>query len=421
MQKAPVSPADSLSERGRALLSQPPMAAYIGAHFERVGDLWAPDNPGGYIPLCIAENGLMWDVLGPRLAAAEVPARALGYDVMTGSALFREQLASFLGKHLLERAVRPEEVAVLAGAGTVLEMLFHGIADAGDAVLVPTPSYAGFWSDLETRDGLHVVPVHTEAQSDFALTVQALDAALAGSPHPVRALLFTSPDNPMGRLYTREEIATVREWATGRGLHVVFDEIYGLSVYGDRPFVSVARLGALGEKTHIVWAFSKDFGASGLRCGVLISENRDVIASVDALAYWGAVSGDTQSRLGQVVADDPWVSGYLAENRRRLADAYAAVASALEEEGIPHLVPTAGFFALCDLRAFLSEPTFAAEEALWEELLETQRVNLTPGGACRIAEPGFFRLCFASQPTQAIVAGIARVGALLRGRERPPG
>lgn len=410
---------DSLSTRGRALLSQPPMPAYIGAHFERVGDVWTPDNPDGYIPLCIAENGLMWDALLPRLADVDVPARVLGYDVMIGSAHFREQLASFLGEHLLERPVSAEQIAVLAGAGTVLEMLFHGIADAGDAVLVPTPSYAGFWADLETRDGLHIVPVTTSAENDFALTIDALDAALVGSPHPVRALLFTTPDNPLGRVYSRQEIVAVRDWATERGLHVVFDEIYGLSVHGGAPFVSVASLGALGDFTHIVWAFSKDFGASGLRCGVLISENSSVIASVDALAYWGTVSGDTQARLGEMVADGPWVSGFLAENRRRLGHAYASVAAALHEEGIPHLVPTAGFFALCDLRSFLSEATFAAEDALWKELLEGRRVNLTPGAACRIEEPGFFRLCFASQPTEAVVTGIRRVGELLRGRAQP--
>ncbi len=408
--------ADSLSTRGRALLSQPPLPAYISAHFERVTDPWTSENPGGYIPLCIAENGLMWDTLLPRLSQVDVPAHALGYDLMIGSARFRQQLASFLGDRLLGRPVSAEHLAVLAGAGTVLEMLFHGIADAGDGVLVPTPSYAGFWADLETRDGLHIVPVPTSSETDFTLTIEALEAALSGSPHPVRALVFTSPDNPLGRVYTREELEAVRDWATARRLHVVFDEIYGLSVYGDVPFTSVAALGALGEFTHIVWAFSKDFGASGLRCGVLISENNSILASVEALAYWGTVSGDTQARLGDMVADRPWAADFLAENKRRLRHAYAEVAAALREEGIPHLTPGAGFFALCDLRDFLSEPTFGAEEALWNELLNEKRVNLTPGSACRIEEPGFFRLCFASQPTQAVVTGIRRIGALLRER-----
>jgi aspartate/methionine/tyrosine aminotransferase len=220
----------------------------------------------------------------------------------------------------------------------------------------------------------------------------------------------------LGRVYTREELEAVRDWATERKVHVVFDEIYGLSVHGHVPFTSVASLGPLGEFTHIVWAFSKDFGASGLRCGVLISENNSIIASVGALAYWGTVSGDTQARLGDMVADRPWVADFVAENKRRLRHAYAEVAAALREEGIPHLTPGAGFFALCDLRDFLSEPTFGAEEALWNELLNEKRVNLTPGSACRIEEPGFFRLCFASQPTQAVVTGIRRIGALLRER-----
>jgi aspartate/methionine/tyrosine aminotransferase len=67
---------------------------------------------------------------------------------------------------------------------------------------------------------------------------------------------------------------------------VVFDEIYALSVFGDRPFTSCATvLPSLGEHVHIVWAFSKDFGASGLRCGVLVSENEAVNRAVDYYLY----------------------------------------------------------------------------------------------------------------------------------------
>jgi aspartate/methionine/tyrosine aminotransferase len=407
-----------LSQRGQELVSRPPSAEYLREHFAHSAQGFdASARPDGYIALCIAENRLVWDLLQPKVTAGrDVPARALGYDAMIGAWPFREQLARFLARRVLGRAVEPRHLAVLAGAGSVLEILFHALADPGDGVLIPTPSYAGFWPDLETRDGLTIVPVHCDSAEGFRLTTGQLDRALAGAGRPVRALLFTSPNNPLGTVYTREELEEILAWAERARIHVVFDEVYALSVFGERAFVSSATLRPrLGERVHIVWAFSKDFAASGLRCGVLVSENEAVIAAVDALAYWACCSGDTQFVLGEMISDDAWVDRYAAEMQSRLGSAYIATTSALAEEGIPFLPAEAGFFFLCDLRAFLAAPSWEAERALWRRLLEEAGVNLTPGSACRVNEPGFMRLCFAGVAPETAVLAVRRIGKALRG------
>jgi aspartate/methionine/tyrosine aminotransferase len=303
-----------LSERAKRLLASPPAPEYLREHFARAGEPFeAATRPDGYIPLCIAENRLVWDLLAPKMAACrDVPPRALGYDIMSGALEFRQRLARFAGRAFLGREFRPEQIAVLAGAGSVLEGLFHALGDPGDGVLVPTPSYAGFWPDLETRDELTIVPVPTASVDDFRLTTAALDRALAAASRPVRALLFTSPDNPLGRVYRADEVEEVLRWGEAAGIHVVVDEIYALSVFGPRPFVSCASLRlSLGDRIHVVWAFSKDFAASGLRCGVLVSENEAVLAAADALAEWACCSGDTQFLLGEMITDDVWSTSTL--------------------------------------------------------------------------------------------------------------
>ena len=79
-------------------------------------------------------------------------------------------------------------------------------------------------------------------------------------------LLFTSPSNPLGRVYTAAELDQVLDWAEGNDLHLVLDELFALSVFGEAAFVSGAgRRPGLGDRTHLVWAFSKVFAASGLR------------------------------------------------------------------------------------------------------------------------------------------------------------
>ena len=406
-----------LSRRGQTLIDSPPVAPYIAEHFMRAGRPWdRARRPDGYISLCIAENKLHSHALIAQLTRYEVPARVLGYDAMTGNLEFRQRLAAFMGRSFLGRVFDAGQIAVVAGAGAVLEMLCYTICDPGDGVLIPTPSYAGFWPDLETRDALNVVRVDCDSGDDFRLTPARLDATLAAAEGPITALLFTTPNNPLGRVYTRDELIEIVDWAQRRGIHLVVDEIYALSVFGEREFVSVASLRPhLGDGVHVVWAFSKDFGASGLRCGVLISENQAVLEAVGGLAYWSACSGHTQHLLSELVSDEAVVDDYIARSRVKLAQAYRRVTGALDAIGIAYLAAEAAFFLICDLRPHLETPTWEAERALWQRILDEANVNLTPGEACRINEPGFFRLCYACESAEAVQEAVTRLGRVLAG------
>ena len=178
--------------------------------------------------------------------------------------------------------------------------------------------------------------------------------------------------------------------------------------------MSVASLRPhLGDGVHVVWAFSKDFGASGLRCGVLVSENRAVIEAVGGLAYWSACSGHTQHLLSELVADEAAVDAHVAGMQHKLGQAYRRATGALDAVGVAYLPAEAALFLICDLRAYLDAPTWEAERALWRRILEEANVNLTPGEACRISEPGFFRLCYASESSEAVQNAIERLGRVL--------
>ncbi|MFQ5517824.1 MAG: aminotransferase class I/II-fold pyridoxal phosphate-dependent enzyme, partial [Acidimicrobiia bacterium] len=264
-------------------------------------------------------------------------------------------------------------------------------------------------------DEMTIVPVHTKSEDGFRLTPAGLDAALDSADRPIKALLFTNPDNPLGSVSSTAQVEEVLRWAAHNSMHVVANEVYALSVFGSTPFVSSGRLRpSLGDQLHIVWAFSKDFAVSGLRCGVLLTENAAVLEAIDGLAYWAVCSGDTQWLLGRMVADDEWVDGYITHNRARLRRAHTEVSAALGEQGIPHIRAEAGLFLLCDMRSFMPDLTEEAEAALWRSILEQANVNLTPGAACHIAEPGFMRLCFAAEATDAVVAGVRRLGPVLQ-------
>ncbi len=387
------------------------MPEYIAEHFARV----TADD--GYIGLAISENKLVWDLLEPMFNRdRRVEQRSAGYDVMVGSDQFRNSVAAFGSEHIWGREIDPDQVITLAGAGSILETLFYVIANPGDGVLVPTPSYAGFWADLETRDELTVVPVHTHAGDSFSLTPERLQDAYDTANVPTSALLLTNPSNPTGKIEPASEIRLAVEWARSVGIHVVVNEIYALSTHGETLFVPTGSIvDADRDDIHFVWAFSKDFALSGLRCGVLTTRNESVRLAVSELAYWSAVSGDTQHLLDTMLRDDAWVASYISTMQTRLAEAYGRTTEALSGAGIAYVPADAGLFVLLDMRRFLGEPTWSGEQHLWRTILEQASVNLTPGSACHTNEPGFMRLCFAAAPADTVVAAIERIQRVLTG------
>lgn len=390
------------------------MAPYILEHMERAAAA-DPNDSERYIGLCVAENLQMWDILEPQLNRdRHVQAGSVAYDVMTGSHELRAQIASFASECVWGRSVDPERVIVLAGAGSILESLFYVISSPGDGVLVPTPTYTGFWADLETRDGLTAVPVHTSSTEGFALSPELLESTYRAADMPISALLLTNPDNPTGRLMAAEEMRAAIVWARSHELHIVVNEIYALSVHGDRPYQPVgAVIDDLAADVHEVWGFSKDFAMSGIRCGVMTSANDSVLDAVGELAYWSCVSGDTQHLLAGMLRDTEWRDAYLIEMRSRLRKSYKATSSALDAAGIPHIGGDAGMFLLADMRRFMDEATWDAEDRLWRRILHEANVGLTPGSACHIGEPGFMRICFATESSEIVTLAIERVAKLL--------
>ena len=221
-----VSPA--LADRARKLIDDPPIDEYMQEHMARSDSPYdRDDNPAGYIPMSVAENVHMSEAFLDRLATVDdVPDRVLGYDSMIGSEPFRAEIAEFLGRTVFGRTMTTDQLAVVNGAGSALDLAFYTICDPGQGVLVPTPSYAGFWLDLNTRDDVEIVTVPTSLAENYELTTEALDRALAGAECEVKALLLTNPDNPSGRVWSAPEIDELLTWADNNNLHVVVDEIY---------------------------------------------------------------------------------------------------------------------------------------------------------------------------------------------------
>lgn len=142
---------------------------------------------------------------------------------------------------------------------------------------------------------------------------------LAG--HPPRALLLSNPVNPTGITYDAGQLLLAVSWCRKNSLHLIMDEIYALSNFdSSRPFLSVSRVldNDLGDDIHIIWSLSKDFGASGLRLGVLYSQNQRLVRAASILNDFFQVSNLIQYAACKLLSDRYFLSTYLPENAFRI-------------------------------------------------------------------------------------------------------
>lgn len=443
--------AGALSLRGEQLtaLKMPKQMMHAFAVKEQMYD--AASRPEGYISLLLAENRLMApDVLAhfqrDRSDAFDSVLK-LQYGDMFGDLELRTALSRLFRRHVFARsgggpagASDPANYVCAAGAGAVLNMLFSALCDAGDGVIIPAPYYPGFIFDMACRARCVPIPalLPSETRADqerYAVSEAALDAAerrcRERGARP-RVLLLHHPSNPCGDLMSPHELQLAVRWARARGMHIVSDEAYALSVFARHrhEFYSIGDVccaSGLGDDIHIVWTFSKDFCMSGARCGVLYSENARLLGVMRQMSYFAGCSRDTQAVLTRMLTQESgaWVDAFIARNAERLQSAYDAAVRAMRcEFGARARVfaSRAGFFLWVGFQSCMRDATatasgWAVEDALCDLFFERARVLVYPGRVLDATEPGWFRFCFSAVSEEAMLLAVRRMADALRARD----
>jgi aspartate aminotransferase len=255
------------------------------------------------------------------------------------------------------------------------------------------------------------VPVPTDETTGFRAGVERLEAAL--TPR-TKLLVFVSPSNPTGAVYTRAQVAAIGRWAVERGVWVVTDEIYEHLVYGDASFSSMpALVPELAERCVVVNGVAKTYAMTGWRVGWLLappdvvravtnlqSHATSNVANVAQAAALAAVGGDLDAVAAMRAAFD--------RRRRRMLELLAAI------PGVACAEPEGAFYAFPSLRGVLGlqlrgrRPGSSLELA--DLLLEEARVAVVPGEA--FGAPGYARLSYALGDDD-LVEGVTRIGKLL--------
>ena len=388
---------------------------------------------------------------------AVVGPRDTKYATSHGSPELRKGVASFLGSSF-GVSINPEHVFGVAGVSATLECLAFvllGEPAGKTTVLTPAPCWQGFdWCFAQRPKGtLQKFP--TAAPQIVWSDVENALKAHTGT----RLLVLTNPHNPLGINYDPRNLELIYQnvLRSHPDVHIISDEIYGLSQVGEpRPrFVSAFKLEAYRNATaeqqarvHVVWGVAKDFGLSGFKGAFILSTSQQVFnhlrpwregnqlprqgmawfAPMDSLKHIMLTRLFTGQHNGRVIA-----SFASEEYRKELKASHEAVVAELNKHSasIPYLKDSnaAQFFWL-DLSRHLNRhfpltasasdsrllfPEIDEREArLHQYLQDTAKVQLLPGQTLANPAPGWFRLCYTAEKSATVVTAIQQIAAALR-------
>jgi len=405
-----------VSQFTQAIVDAPTGFDFVAAHFECENNAWSPTNPDGYVNLGSAQNFLAGDDVGAMLPGTSWADPTLQkYQAFTGMpdcrqqvALYMSELAGLEGGH----ALPADHIMLGNGLIGLLEALAVALLDDGDAVLVPTPVFPGLVTALSLRVRSRVSILETTAASSFQLSPDLLDAALAertAAGERIRAVLLCSPGNPVGCVYTENQMRQFAAVAQRHGCFLIVDEIYAAGCFA-QPFFSAAALKR--PNVCVLGGLSKDFGVAGYATGWVYAADERVRRALARQSHFFRLSTPAQWAMQSILMRHS-EHDYLARHRQRLKSNCLLATSLLDEHGIACFPTSAGLCLWLDLGDALTALNQEAELQLYERLLREFRVHISPGQGFLTGESGYFRLCF-SHPPSRLAKGLRRLTSALR-------
>jgi aspartate aminotransferase len=306
--------------------------------------------------------------------------------------------------------VESTQVLITNGGKQAVYEAFAALLDPGDEVLVISPYWTTYPEAIKLAGGVPV-EVPTDETDGYLTTVDRLDAARTDR---TKVLLFVSPSNPTGAVYSRAQVGEIGRWAAEHGLWVISDEIYEHLVYGDAEFASMpVEVPELADRTVVVNGVAKTYAMTGWRVGWMIgppdvvkaaqnmqSHATSNVCNVAQAAALAAVSGDLSAVADMRTAFD---------RRRR-----TIVRMLNEIPGVYCPEPKGAFYVYPSLKGVLGKEICGRRPQtsldLAQVVLEEAEVAVVPGEAFGTA--GYFRLSYALGD-EDLVEGVGRIGKLL--------
>jgi aspartate aminotransferase len=304
--------------------------------------------------------------------------------------------------------VEAAQVLVTNGGKQAVYNTFAALLDPGDEVLLIAPYWTTYPESIKLAGGVPV-EVLTDENTGYLATVEQLEAARS---ERTKVLLFVSPSNPTGAVYSREQVEAIGTWAREHDLWVVTDEIYEHLIYGDAEMVSIVH-STTPDKVIVLNGVAKTYAMTGWRVGWMIGPT-DVIKAASNLQSHATSNVNNVAQIATLTA----VSGDLSavahmrevyDRRRR------TIVSMLSD--IPGVIcpePHGAFYAYPSMKGLLNVSLRGRTASTTTELaalfLDEIEVAAVPGEA--FGTPGYMRFSYALGDDD-LAEGIGRIAKLV--------
>ena len=303
-----------------------------------------------------------------------------------------------------------DQVLVTNGGKQAVYQAFATIIDPGDEVLLPSPYWTTYPEAIKLAGGKSVEVFADETQN-YLVTVEQLEAARTPK---TKALLFCSPSNPTGSVYSPEQVKAIGEWAVKNNVWIISDEIYEHLLFDGATAPSLPVLvPALADTCIIINGVAKTYAMTGWRVGWMIGP-KDVIKAAANLQSHLTSNVSNVSQRAAIAAvtgslDAVHMMGEAFNRRRKLI-----VGLLNEVPGFQCPTPTGAFYVYPSVKGALGKPIRGKVANTSAELatiiLEEVEVAAVPGEA--FGPSGYLRFSYATSD-EDIVEGIGRIKKLL--------
>jgi len=303
-----------------------------------------------------------------------------------------------------------DQVLVTNGGKQSVYQAFASIIDPGDEVILPSPFWTTYPEAIKLAGGKSVEVFADESQN-YLVTVEQLEAARTPK---TKALLFCSPSNPTGSVYTPAQAKAIGEWALKNNIWVISDEIYEHLLYDGATAPSLPVLvPGLADTCIIVNGVAKTYAMTGWRVGWMIGP-KDVIKAATNLQSHLTSNVSNVSQRAAIAAlngnlDAVHTMGVAFDRRRKLI-----VGLLNEVPGFECPMPQGAFYAYPSVKGALGKSIRGKVANTSAELatiiLDEVEVAAVPGEA--FGPSGYLRFSYATSD-EDIVEGIGRIKKLL--------
>ncbi|MFI8596371.1 pyridoxal phosphate-dependent aminotransferase [Rothia koreensis] len=307
-------------------------------------------------------------------------------------------------------SVDPSQVIVTNGGKQAVYEAFATVIDEGDDVLLPAPYWTTYPEAIRLAGG-NPVEVFAGSEQGYKVTVDQLEAACTDR---TKALIFVSPSNPTGAVYSPEETAAIGRWAADKGIFVIADEIYEHLTYDGTPFTSIATAAPeLRENVIILNGVAKTYAMTGWRVGWLIGPADVVKAASNLQSHLSSNVNNIAQRAALAAVTQPMdavdeMRAAFDRRRRAIVEGLNAI------DGITCPTPQGAFYAYPDVTGLLGSNiagrTISSSADLADVILDEAEVAVVPGEA--FGPSGYLRLSYALADDD-LRAGVERIQKLL--------